>query len=151
VTAPGVRYARAPSRCELRGRLTAGLLSKAERGELALLLPAGLARDGGGRVVKDPNREVQERIGLVFASFLELGSVGKVLRSFRAHALTVPRRDRFGEVIWRTPTDGMISAVQKNRRTPAPSSTAGPAPAARPTPAASSSPPAIRWRSGKSS
>src|SRR4051812_5515072 len=97
----------------LRGRLTAGLLSKAERGELALLLPAGLARDGG-RVVKDPDREVQERIGLVFASFLELGSVGKVLRSFRAHALTVPRRDRFGEVIWRTPTDGMISAVLKN-------------------------------------
>jgi DNA invertase Pin-like site-specific DNA recombinase len=98
----------------LRGRLTAGLLSKAERGELALLLPAGLARDGGGRVVKDPDREVQERIGLVFASFLELGSVGKVLRSFRAHALTVPRRDRFGEVIWRTPTDGMISAILKN-------------------------------------
>src|SRR3982751_1581293 len=91
-----------------------GLLSKAERGELALLLPAGLARDGSGRVVKDPDREVQERIGLVFASFLELGSVGKVLRSFRAHALTVPRRDRFGEVIWRTPTDGMISAILKN-------------------------------------
>jgi DNA invertase Pin-like site-specific DNA recombinase len=121
----------------LRGRLTAGLLSKAERGELALLLPAGLAHDGGGRVVKDPDREMQERIGLVFASFLELGSVGKVLHSFRAHALTVPRRDRFGEVSWRTPTDGMISAILKIRRTPALSSTAGPAPAAPPTPAAS--------------
>src|SRR5690242_18600006 len=36
----------------LRSRLTAGLLSKAERGELALLLPAGLARNGAGRVVK---------------------------------------------------------------------------------------------------
>ena len=47
----------------LRGRLTAGLLSKAERGELALLLPAGLARDGGGRVVKDPNREVSHDVG----------------------------------------------------------------------------------------
>src|SRR3954452_9061685 len=45
---------------------------------------------------------------------LELGSVGKVLRSFRAHALTVPRRDRFGEVSWRTPTDGSISAILKN-------------------------------------
>jgi hypothetical protein len=98
----------------LRSRLTAGLLSKAERGELALLLPAGLARNGAGRVVKDPDRAVQERIGLVFASFLELGSVGKVLRAFRAHALTVPRRDRFGEVSWRTPTDGMISAILKN-------------------------------------
>src|SRR3954469_4181123 len=74
----------------------------------------GGARDGGGGVVRAPDREVQERIGLVFASFLELGSVGKVLRSFRAHALTVPRRDRFGEVSWRTPTDGMISAILKN-------------------------------------
>src|SRR3954447_4448329 len=98
----------------LRARLTAGLLSKARRGELALLLPAGLARNGAGRVVKDPDRAVQERIGLVFASFLGLGSVGKVLRAFRAHALTVPRRDRFGEVSWRTPTDGTISAILKN-------------------------------------
>src|SRR3954453_9207883 len=58
----------------IRARLTAGLLNKAERGELGLILPAGLARDGAGGVVKDPDREVQERIGLVFASFLELGS-----------------------------------------------------------------------------
>ena len=32
----------------LRGRLTAGLLNKAERGELALTLPAGLERDPTG-------------------------------------------------------------------------------------------------------
>src|SRR5919205_163230 len=59
----------------LRGRLTAGLPSKAERGELALLLPAGLVRGTHGAVAKHPDREVQERIGLVFAAFLELGSV----------------------------------------------------------------------------
>jgi len=58
----------------LRGRLTAGLLSKAERGELALLLPAGLERGSEGVVTKDASREVQERIVLVFAKFLELGS-----------------------------------------------------------------------------
>jgi DNA invertase Pin-like site-specific DNA recombinase len=98
----------------LRGRLTAGLLSKAERGELALLLPVGLARGTHGAVTKHPDREVQERIGLVFTSFLELGSVGKLLRSFRARRLAVPRLDRFGEVAWRTPTDGMITAILKN-------------------------------------
>lgn len=99
----------------LRGRLTAGLLSKAERGELALLLPAGLVRGAhGGAVTKHPDREVQERIGLVFAASLELGSIGKVLRSFRDRALAVPRLDRFGEVVWRTPTDGMIGAILKN-------------------------------------
>src|ERR1700760_564648 len=37
----------------LRGRLTAGLLSKAERGELALMLPAGLDRDASGVVLKN--------------------------------------------------------------------------------------------------
>src|SRR4029078_5299315 len=36
----------------LRARLTAGLLNKALRGELALSLPIGLVRDPMGRVVK---------------------------------------------------------------------------------------------------
>jgi DNA invertase Pin-like site-specific DNA recombinase len=40
----------------IRGRLTAGLLSKARRGELALHLPAGLVRDPSGVVTKDPKR-----------------------------------------------------------------------------------------------
>ena len=73
----------------MRGRLTAGLLNKAERGELALHLPAGLTRDAGGAVVKDPDREVRDRIDLVFTSFLEQGSVGKVMRIFAAPG---PRR-----------------------------------------------------------
>src|SRR3954462_5775212 len=71
----------------LRGRLPAGLLSKAERGELAQLLPVGLARGTHGAVTKHPDREVQERIGLVFAAFRELGSIGKLLRCFRYHGL----------------------------------------------------------------
>jgi len=98
----------------LRGRLTAGLLSKAQRGELALLLPAGLQRDGHNVVTKDPDREVQDRLSLIFATFLELGSVGKVMRSFRDRGLTVPRRDRFGDVVWRIPTAGMITGILKN-------------------------------------
>jgi len=53
---------------------------------------------------------VCERIGLVFATFLELGSVGKVIRSFRGRRLALPRLDRFGEVVWRTPTEGMIDS-----------------------------------------
>ena len=98
----------------LRGRLTAGLLNKAKRGDLALLLPAGLVRGTHGAVTKHPDREVQERIGLVFAAFLELGSVGKVIRSLRDRGLAVPRLDRFGEVVWRTATDGMVAAILKN-------------------------------------
>jgi DNA invertase Pin-like site-specific DNA recombinase len=98
----------------LRGRLTAGLLNKAKRGELALLLPAGLERDTNGMVHKDPNQEVQDRVSLIFTTFLGLGSVGKVMRRFRDHALTLPRRDRFGDIVWRAPTASMLMAILKN-------------------------------------
>ncbi len=50
----------------IRARMTAGLLNKAARGELALQLPVGLVREATGRVVKDPNRDVQARIELIF-------------------------------------------------------------------------------------
>jgi DNA invertase Pin-like site-specific DNA recombinase len=50
----------------IRSRLTAGLLAKAERGELELSLPIVLVRDPSGIVVKDPDMAVQERLGLVF-------------------------------------------------------------------------------------
>jgi len=42
----------------LRGRLTAGLLSKAERGELRLALPTGLIRLDDGRVVAVRERNI---------------------------------------------------------------------------------------------
>src|SRR5215207_7319184 len=64
----------------LRGRLTAGLINKAERGELALTLPVGLTRVSGDLVVKDADVEVQERLRLVFQSFLRLRTAAKVMR-----------------------------------------------------------------------
>ena len=68
----------------LRLRLTAGLINKAERGELALTLPVGLVRDARGAVEKDPNIEVQQRIELIFATFLKVRSASQVVRTFRA-------------------------------------------------------------------
>src|SRR5712691_940122 len=98
----------------LRGRLTAGLLNKAERGELALQLPVGLVRDALGRVQPDPNREVQDRLTLVFTTFLRLKSASKVLQFFNCHDLLLPRRARFGDVAWRKPTVAAILAILKN-------------------------------------
>ena len=63
----------------ISSRMRAGIMSKAERGELALKLPTGLVRDEHGLVHKDPNLEVQDRISLVFESFLRLRSANKVL------------------------------------------------------------------------
>lgn len=100
----------------LRLRLTAGLLNKAERGDLALTLPVGLVRMFDGAVVKEPNREVQDRITLLFDSFLAQRSAAQVVRTWRQQGLTLPRRDRFGAIGWRAPS---IAAVISTLRNPA--------------------------------
>ena len=91
----------------LRGRLTAGLLNKARRGELALPLPTGLVGDPTGTVIMDPDREVQARIGLVFTTFL--GSTVSEVVIFNAQGLTLPRRRPLAELGWRRPT---VAAIQ---------------------------------------
>src|SRR6266568_106395 len=98
----------------IRARMTAGLLNKAQRGELALQLPVGLVRDADGRVRKEPNLEVQHRLALVFSTFLQRRSASKVLQFLNAQQLLLPRRDRFGDVRWRTPTVAAILAILKN-------------------------------------
>lgn len=98
----------------IRARMTAGILSKAQRGELALTLPVGFVREPHGRVVKDPNLEVQGRLLLVFETFLQRRSASKVLRTFNAQGLTLPRRDRFGAVVWRQPTVSAILSILKH-------------------------------------
>jgi DNA invertase Pin-like site-specific DNA recombinase len=95
-------------------RLTAGLLNKAERGELALTLPVGLAREPHGRVVKDPDREVQARLTLVFETFLAERSAAQVVRVFRERGLALPRRDRFGDLAWRAPSVAAVVAILRN-------------------------------------
>lgn len=98
----------------IRARLTAGLLNKAQRGELALLLPIGLTRDPSGVVLKDPDREVQARLELVFSTFLQAGSAAKVLAHFNRNDLRLPRRGRFGQTHWRPPTVASVLQVLKN-------------------------------------
>lgn len=98
----------------LRNRLTAGLLNKAKRGELALKLPVGLVRDDQGVVHKDPHREVQSRLDLLFATFLRLGSASKVLRYFNEHHLDLPRRDKHGDLIWKKTSISAILSALKN-------------------------------------
>jgi hypothetical protein len=99
----------------IRARLTAGLLNKAARGELALMiLPVGLVRDAGGVVVKNPDREVQARLDLIFATFLRVRSASQVLRVLNERGLSIPRRGRFGDPVWRPPTVAAILQVLKN-------------------------------------
>ena len=98
----------------IKARMTAGLLNKAQRGELALSLPIGLTRDAIGKVHKDPYREVADRLALVFTTFLRVRSANKVLQFLNAQDLCLPRRDRFGEVVWKKPTVAAILQMLKN-------------------------------------
>jgi len=98
----------------IRSRLTAGLLAKAERGELALTLPIGLVRDPSGVVVKDPDLGVQERLGLVFEMFLKFRTVAKVMRVLNDRGLDLPRRDRHCDLHWARATVSSVAAILKN-------------------------------------
>lgn len=98
----------------IRSRLFAGILNKAKRGELALSLPVGLLRDQTGNVHKDPNQEVQDRIELIFNSFLKVKSASKVLRLFNDQGLLIPRRDRFSDLVWKKPSVAAILDILKN-------------------------------------
>jgi hypothetical protein len=90
------------------------MLTKAQRGELALTLPVGFIREPQGLVVKDPNLEVQSRLMLVFETFLQRRSASKVLRTLHGRRLTLPQRDRCGAVIWRFPPVAAILSILKH-------------------------------------
>ena len=98
----------------LRGRLIAGILSKAERGELALTLPTGLVRRGDGCVEQHPDQEIRDRILLIFDTLLEKKSLARLLRHFRDNDLSVPRRDRYGDILWKRPTIANLGSTVKN-------------------------------------
>lgn len=98
----------------LRARLTAGLLNKARKGELAQNLPTGLIRQPSGEVVKHADREVQSRLELVFDTFLRLRSVNKVVRYLKERHLPLPRRDRYGDIHWRLPSVAVVAFILRN-------------------------------------
>src|SRR3989442_4409204 len=98
----------------MKPRLTAGLIQKATRGELALTLPTGLVRNGQGTVHKIPNQEAQARLALVFETFLPCRSASKVVDVFKAPHLLLPRRDRFGDLVWKAPRVAAVLAILKH-------------------------------------
>lgn len=88
----------------LRARLQGGIRNKARRGELKMPLPVGLAYDSQGRVILDPDRQVQQAVRTFFQAYRRLGSAFAVVRYFRQNELSFPRRLRGGlsrgRLIW---------------------------------------------------
>ena len=101
-------------RYTMKARLTAGLIHKAERGALALTLPTGLIRTSQGTVQKLPDQEAQARLSLVFETFLQCRSASKVVDVFKAHHLLLPRRDRFGDLVWKAPRVAAVLSILKH-------------------------------------
>jgi DNA invertase Pin-like site-specific DNA recombinase len=99
-------------------RLHGARMSKAQRGELPLRLPAGYLADREGRVDLDPDQEVQEAIRTIFAQFERLGTATAVLHFFNQHGLRVPRRrwhaESGSQIVWMRPSYQAIHAVLSN-------------------------------------
>lgn len=98
----------------IRTRLNAGMLNKARRGELIVDVPIGFEKSSNNRIVKHPDREVQERIALVFSTFLRVKSLGGVVRYFNQHQLLAPCKDRILGMRWREPTCASVSSMLRN-------------------------------------
>jgi len=86
----------------LKARLLGGRLSKAQRGELRVLLPIGLIYDELGRVVLDPDQQVQNSLRLFFRTFQQIGSAWKTVQEFGRLGLKFPARQPrgTGELVW---------------------------------------------------
>lgn len=88
----------------MRARLQGGILNKARRAALKVAQPIGLCYADDERIVLDPHRQVQLSIRQIFATFATTGSACAVVRHFRQHQLTFPRRLRSGphqgELVW---------------------------------------------------
>ncbi len=88
----------------LRARLIGGQRAKASRGELEMKLPVGLVNNGTGKVVLDPDVQVQSAVRTFFETFRRTGSATSTVRSFREQGLLFPRRvssgPHQGELAW---------------------------------------------------
>ncbi len=88
----------------IRARLRGGIISKARRGELRCPLPIGFVHDPDGRVVIDPDKQVQESVQLLFRTFAQTGSASATVKHFRKEGLLFPTRisrgAHKGEITW---------------------------------------------------
>jgi DNA invertase Pin-like site-specific DNA recombinase len=88
----------------LRARLQGGILNKARRGELVIRPPIGLIYNSEGRLVLDPDKQVQQALRLLFDTFRRTGAAMATVRTFRRQNLLFPRRvhvgPQKGDLVW---------------------------------------------------
>ena len=97
----------------IRARLRGGAINKARRGELYHHIPAGFLLEGG-RLVKDPDHQVQHAIGEVFARFRRHGSARGATGSLLEDGIRLPTRKPGSEIEWGEVSYGRVIRILKN-------------------------------------
>ncbi len=102
----------------LKARLIGGVLSKAQRGELRTLLPVGLVYDEQGKVILDPDQQVQQSLRVFFSTFERAGSARATVQTFRRDGLKFPNRGPAGtgEMGWQALSNQLALATLHNPR-----------------------------------
>ncbi len=89
----------------LHARMRGGTISKAKRGELKRVLPAGYVYNENDKIVKDFDLSVQNALNLFFNTFKRTGSACATVRQFNKLELKIPTRFlngfRKGELTWK--------------------------------------------------
>jgi DNA invertase Pin-like site-specific DNA recombinase len=88
----------------LRARLQGGIRNKARRGELFVRPPMGFVYNPEGKLVMDPDQQVQQAVRLLFETFRRTGSAMATVKYFAEQGWQFPRRvytgPNRGEVVW---------------------------------------------------
>jgi DNA invertase Pin-like site-specific DNA recombinase len=102
----------------MRARLQGGRLNKARKGELRTPLAAGLFHDELGRVVLDPDQQVQHIVHQLFDSFRHTGSAYGIAHDFADKGLLFPKRVHGGawdgKLQWERLSTSRALSVLKN-------------------------------------
>lgn len=102
----------------LRQRSLEALRQKARRGELFLTVAVGYVKVRHDRIQKDPDRRVQEAIGLVFGKFAEFQSIRQVHLWLRQELILLPavdyHVDQDRRIVWKPPVYNTVHHILTN-------------------------------------
>ncbi len=104
----------------LRARLQGGILNKARRGELFVRPPIGFVYHADGKLILDPDQQIQQSLRMVFDTFERTGSALATVRAFRQQGLCFPRRilhgPKKGDVLWGSLEHSHVLRILHNPR-----------------------------------
>ena len=88
----------------LRARLQGGIRNKARRGELFIRPAMGFVYNADGKLVMDPDQQVQQSVRVLFETFRRTGSAMATVKFFAEQGLQFPRHvhtgPNKGDTVW---------------------------------------------------